>query len=426
MNSESRLKIAFISEPWDTVDPPPTNYSGPILTYEIATRLAKSADVVVYSRKKSHLPAVKRFNSVEYHYYKIFSERRGAYRLTHLGPIRNLIHKYTEKMYPEIERPSYASTFSYWTFILPIALNIRSKQIDIVHIHQFSQFVPIVRAFNPRAKIVLHMHTDWLNQMDAKMLEPRIRKADLIIGCGEFIGQNVAKRFPKYAQKCSYLHNGANITAENRHNPQNLKRVLFVGRVSPEKGVHVLIEAFQSVLLKHPQTELLIVGPQKAASRRFVDFNDDPIVSNLAQFYNGNYLDHLKSKIPADIANRIRFIGPVDFQKLSGFYQSADILVMPSVWYEPFGMPVVEAMASRCAVIATRAGGFLEIVEDGKSGLLVERNDVQALAAAIIHLLDDDAYRNKIAEAGFQRAAECFSWDKIVNDLQQKYNNLIS
>jgi glycosyltransferase involved in cell wall biosynthesis len=424
-----RLRVAFVCEPWDTVDPPPSNYSGPILTFEIARRLSKHCDVVVYSHKRAHLPNVQHFESVEYRYQRLFAERRGAYRFTHLGPIKAIIQKYNNLLYPNFDRPSFTSSFAYWTYILPIVMDTRSKQIDVVHIHQFSQFVPIVRALNPHTKIVLHMHTDWLNQLDRNMLEQRIKKTDLILGCSDFIGENVRKRFPEYAGKCSYLHNGANINScsdERQGSNQNRKRILFVGRVSPEKGVHILIDAFKSVLLKHPNSELLIVGPQKSASRRFiVDFSDDPIVSRLAQFYNGgSYQQHLESKITSEISDRIRFIGAVEFQKLNDFYRSSDIVIMPSVWQEPFGMPIVEAMASSCAVIATRGGGFLEIVEDGKTGLLVERDNVHSLSEAIIRLLDDDEFRVKIAAAGRQRAVEQFSWDKIANDLLEKYQQL--
>ena len=105
-------------------------------------------------------------------------------------------------------------------------------------------------------------------------------------------------------------------------------------------------------------------------------------------------------------------------------YHSASIFAFPSVWEEPFGMPLVEAMASSTPVVATRGGAFQEIVEDGRSGLLVERSDVQALADAILQLLSNPDQRDSMARAAFKRASTMFSWDRIAEDLLNKYEHL--
>ena len=83
-----------------------------------------------------------------------------------------------------------------------------------------------------------------------------------------------------------------------------------------------------------------------------------------------DYLSHLKSKVIGDATDRVHFLGPVEHRGLVDLYTNADVLVVSSVWNEPFGMPVVEAMASECAVVATRAGGIVEIIEDGKVACL--------------------------------------------------------
>jgi glycosyltransferase involved in cell wall biosynthesis len=422
-----RLKVAFISEPWDTVDPPPANWSGPILTYEIAKLLARSCDVIVYSHKLSHLPKTKTFESVEYRYIPLFNDRRGAYRLTHLPLISSAIDTFKKKAYPDIHRPSYAADFAFWTYVLSISEDLRSRKCDVIHIHQFSQFVPIIRWLNPQAKIVLHMHTDWLNQFDPKWIEPRLNKCDLILGCSNFIAKNIRKRFPDLASRCDFLHNGADIEHfSGGSTPDgNGKRLLFVGRLSPEKGVHILLDAFHKVLQKHPETELLLAGPWRSASKRFIDFSDDPLVTALGPFFEMDYLSHLKSKVTGDATDRVHFLGPVEHRGLIDLYRSADALVVSSVWNEPFGMPVVEAMASECAVVATRAGGIVEIIEHEKSGLLVDRGNADTLADALIRILDDSKFRADLVRAGRERAVECFSWDKIVNDLLQKYSTLL-
>jgi glycosyltransferase involved in cell wall biosynthesis len=85
------------------------------------------------------------------------------------------------------------------------------------------------------------------------------------------------------------------------------------------------------------------------------------------------------------------------------------MLVLPSVTPEPFGRTVVEAMAAGCPPVATAAGGPLESVEDGLSGLLVPPDDAEALAGAISRLLADPALARQLGRAGRRRALEHFS-----------------
>jgi glycosyltransferase involved in cell wall biosynthesis len=114
------------------------------------------------------------------------------------------------------------------------------------------------------------------------------------------------------------------------------------------------------------------------------------------------------------------------FNKLVPYYHSASIFVFPSVWEEPFGMPLVEAMASNTPVVATRGGAFLEIVEDGVSGLLVERSNVQALADAILQLISNPEQRDAMAKAAFERASAVFSWTASPRIFSKNMNGSIS
>jgi glycosyltransferase involved in cell wall biosynthesis len=102
-------------------------------------------------------------------------------------------------------------------------------------------------------------------------------------------------------------------------------------------------------------------------------------------------------------------------------HHSASIFAFPSVWEEPFGMPLVEAMASGTPVVTTHEGAIPEIVEDGRSGLLVERSNVQALANAILQLLSNPKQGDAMAQAAYERASTMFSWDCIAEDLFKEY-----
>jgi hypothetical protein len=85
------------------------------------------------------------------------------------------------------------------------------QNCDIVHIINFSQFVPLIRARVPKTRIVLHMQCQWLEQIDAAVIEPRINSADLVLGCSNFIAEGVRRRLPSLAGRCHYVYNGADI-----------------------------------------------------------------------------------------------------------------------------------------------------------------------------------------------------------------------
>jgi len=303
----------------------------------------------------------------------------------------------------EPNRPLFATSLYYLGYILNIALRLRKEQCDIVHIHNFSQFIPIIRALNPNIKIALHMHCEWLTQIDQDIIERRLKKTDLIISCSEYITQKTRLAFPEFANRCHTVYNGIDVYS----------------------FVHVLLDAFEMVFERFPELDLQLIGPHTPAPLEYiVTLSDDPKVLELSTFYSGDYLSHLKKKISADLVNNVTFYKHIPYSNLTNFYHSAHLFVFPSVWDEPFGMPIIEAMACGLPVVATRGGGIPEIIENGKTGLLVERGDAGTLAEAIVSLIQDQPLRDSIGNAGRQSVLKRFTWDRISEDLVSTYGKL--
>ena len=96
-------------------------------------------------------------------------------------------------------------------------------------------------------------------------------------------------------------------------------------------------------------------------------------------------------------------------------YATSDLVVVPSIWAEPFGLAALEAMSSGVAVIASRTGGLTDFIEDGKTGILVPPGDHEALASKINELLDNDECRLKLGTEARKHALQ-YSWSKVINE----------
>jgi hypothetical protein len=93
---------------------------------------------------------------------------------------------------------------------------------------------------------------------------------------------------------------------------------------------------------------------------------------------------------------------------------------------EPFGMVVTEALACRKAVVASAVGGIPEIIEDGRSGVLVEPDDPGALARALTRMLNDHALRERLAAAGYERVLERFACERMGAEYERLYATLLA
>jgi glycosyltransferase involved in cell wall biosynthesis len=428
------VKIAIVHQPIGTISSSDPRGGIELWIYEVARRLARSSGVIIYAKKGDNQKKFEYSQGVRYRRISTVVDEWFTFvslALNKLGRFSLFKKIKAVVFFRNVKRPLFASKLFYLTYVLQVARDLKREKCDIVHLHNFSQFVPIIRAFNPKIKIVLHMHCEWLTQLDRTMIENRLRKVDLIIGCSDYITEKTRLVFPQFAERCQTVYNGVDVNhfvSRNRHvsaNKNGVKRLLFVGRVSPEKGVHVLLEAFQEVVKRYPKAQLEIVGPKSVSPIEFiVTLSDDPKVSDLVSFYKGSYISHLQDKLSSDVANHVSFTGFVSRQQLINCYQHADVFVFPSVWNEPFGMPIIEAMATEVPVVATRSGGITEIVKDGKIGILVEPNNASELAEAILHLLANEDLRKSMGKTARKQAVELFSWERVADDLLYQYKTV--
>jgi glycosyltransferase involved in cell wall biosynthesis len=177
--------------------------------------------------------------------------------------------------------------------------------------------------------------------------------------------------------------------------------VAAFGRLSPWKGQHVLIEALKLL----PGVHALIVGA--------------------ALHGEDAYAEDLRRQAAAlDLGERVHFLG---FRSdVPDLMRLASVVVHTSVAPEPFGRVLVEGMLAMRPVVATRAGGAVEVIEDGTSGMLVSPADPGALARAVSGLLSAPAEARRIAANGHERARRLFSLEAMLARIEQEIDLVLT
>lgn len=176
------------------------------------------------------------------------------------------------------------------------------------------------------------------------------------------------------------------------HGPPAGEYVGFSGRISPEKGLNVLLAA----AARMPTVPFKVAG-------------------------DGPAFREMKARAPRNV----EFLGRLGFNELLSFYRRAQVLVVPSLCFELFGMVVVDAMALGVPVIASRIGGLPYVVEDGVTGLLFEPGNHEALVSALGQLLGDPELCLRMGKAGQQKAMQEFTEDKYFHNLMSVYQTAI-
>ncbi len=239
--------------------------------------------------------------------------------------------------------------------------------------------------------VVAHYHNQyddkWERDPAMLSLERRlVASTDAMIAVSESVRRHVADNIGVDEQRIDVIPNGVDASAFTGVDRSDARRALLldatrpvvglIGRITEQKGQDDFVEAALAIAVERPEPLFVMVG-----------FAED---AELQQ--------RLRQKIAVfGLSDRIRFLGNRD--DMASVYAALDLLVAPSRW-EGFGMMLIEAMAAGRPIVATRVGAIPEIVRDGRTGVLVEPRDAQALARAITGMLDDPQRRIAMGEAG--------------------------
>jgi glycosyltransferase involved in cell wall biosynthesis len=269
---------------------------------------------------------------------------------------------------------------------------------SFIFMHNAPQAVPLVES---QHRAVLYAHNFLLRTYSSREVEQTLRNVSAIVCVSAALANSMSGPLSSSLQeKIRVVRNGVDcVMFRPSHKKQRVDvvNVMFVGRMIHDKGADLLIEALRSV--NRTDLSLTLVGSAGFAA-------DGPLSA---------YERELR-KAGAALGTRVRFLPFVARHELAELMRSADMLVVPSRWPEPFGLTVLEGMACGLPVVASAVGGIPEAM--GPAGIQVPPEDAGALAEAIRSLAVDDEYRAAVGSA-CRAHAEAHDWTWVRRNLDE-------
>lgn len=296
-----------------------------------------------------------------------------------------------------------------------LATLIRQNHVDILHCHdELSWFYGTIGArFGGLKRIVFTVHGRRFDTSARHTWEQSIlgSMSAAVVCVSSSLRQEMIEKVGISSSKAIVIRNGTPIPAVHTavRMRQQARRGLrisdsaivigSIGRLDPVKNLDLLLEASADVLDRIPNIEIILAG-------------EGPSKEKL-----------LQKAVRLGISNKVHFLGLR--KDVPDLLSAIDIYTCTSD-REGISLSILEAMAAERAIIATAVGGNLELIESGKTGLLIDRGDRPALAGAIAALANDTGHRQRLGRQAAQAVETNFSVERMLLDYDRLYHSLIS
>lgn len=290
----------------------------------------------------------------------------------------------------------------------PIANLILETRSGLVHVNSIEGYAGVLAARRARKPVVWNIR-EMLDSYPTQERESYLDMANRI-ACVSFACAEKVRPFVE-PSKLAVIYNGISTNYFSEYvgaseaagllDRSSDKVVSMIGDFYPGKGHNFLLQAAKRVLEKHPETVFVLVGHDVDAE------------------YKESLVDFCRAH---NILDSVRFLRSQD--DVRPVLDMSAVVVSPSL-AESFGILLVEAMAMKKPIVATRVGGIPEVVIDGESGILVPPQDASSLAEAIIKLLQSTELAKRYCEAGFERVSSLFDISRMAHNFENLYLSLL-
>ncbi|MDD4599666.1 MAG: glycosyltransferase family 4 protein [Negativicutes bacterium] len=399
MNGKSN--VLFIA-PESLPVPPVKGGAVESVIYQAANYLKDRFSITVISPADSSLPLVHVEKEIEYrHIARMCSLRRDKVPL-----------RLAKVPFIKLPRVFYKSPY-----INGVLEEIGNVKPDIVHVHNSPLYVLFIKQRFPNVKIILHMHNRHLVRMNRCLADDIVKNTDIIAGVSKYIVDDIAAAFPEAKLKLRVLYNGVDTDhfkpmppdgiREELGVPTNSKILLFAGRLTKQKGVHVLLEALQGDLAEG--WTLLLTGSSWFGETR-----------------KNRYLKKLE-ELSRNIKIPVVFTGFIEHKKMSDVLAVADLTVLPSIGEEAFPLIALESAAVGTPVLCNVIGGAAESILDGETGFLNYDISTKGLRIKIQAVLAEESIKLKAMRKSCRdHIIQHYSWDICSGVYSATYGELLS
>ena len=274
---------------------------------------------------------------------------------------------------------------------------------DVIHAHDWMTMIAGMKIKQQTGKpLVVHIHSlevdrggpeskGWVYDLEKKGME----YADALMPVSNFTAENIHKYYGIDKSKMSVIHNGSTVvrTFKSERNYKE-KTVLFVGRLTRQKGPERFLDIAAKVLEKDPDVRFVMAGTG----------------------------DHFRSMLEKssykNIGNRFHMTGFLNAEKLNYLFSMTDVYCMPSV-SEPFGLSAVEAAHFGIPCVISKQSGVAEVL---KGALTFDHWDINKAASHILSLLSDPVFKNKIVKDAYQNLGN-ITWDISARKIIDAYSS---
>lgn len=215
----------------------------------------------------------------------------------------------------------------------------------------------------------------------------------------EIINSGIDPRFMDLPRTAQFNSKDLTNQVDNPYADNKGLHLVYAGRIRVEKGILVILKALDMLVNEQGKQDLHL---------SIFGEGDEVYISELQAFLKEKHLTQV-----------VTFHGKVPQDDLIQCYDLSDVMVVPSLWQEPFGLVIAEAMARGLPVIASDVGGPAEMITHGVDGLLFEPGDEQALSLAITRLLEQPEERERLAKAAYKTVRSRFTRDENVRRAEQ-------
>ncbi|PNJ90605.1 glycoside hydrolase [Cylindrospermopsis raciborskii C04] len=324
---------------------------------------------------------------------------------------------------------AHSHDFFHWVVNLNLSMGhyggklIKEGYFDIIHAHDWlvgDAAIALKHNFKIPLVATIHateygrcngIHNDIQNYVHSKENELAYNAWRIIV-CTKYMQKEVTRALQSPPDKIDIIYNGIRPEKKRHHrdfHAQNFRRqfaadhekiVYYVGRITHEKGIPVLLNAAPQILWEMGgYVKFVIIG--------------------------GGNTDHLKQQAwDLGIWDKCYFTGFLSDDYLDKFQTLADCAVFPSL-YEPFGIVALESFAARVPVIVSDTGGFPEVIEHTKTGIITQVNNPRSLARGILEVLKNPGYGKWLVDNAYQELERRFCWTELAQKTVTVYEKVL-